>query len=320
MTTTEKIPKNIQQIIIDNPKTSYNIIWLNINNPGLKEIEFLRKKYNFNLMHLHASSAKSFSQRPMISEGSGYLFMILHFPYFCDDNIVAGEIEFFISKDYLITLHSNNIPALNDFFNFCKKDKGSLTTYDLESSTILLYEILDKLMSHCYSILDKISISIARVEKIIFEQEQKTAVQEMLLLRRNIINFRKIMQNHKNIIKKLLEMENDVIPDGKNKIFYKKLIEQTKRVWEMLENQKEMIEVLNSTNESLLNYKISNIMRTLTIMSSIVFPLTLLAAVFGMKTVDTPIVNHTYGFYIIIGIMISVCGLMLTFFKKKKWF
>lgn len=315
-----KISKNIQELIIDNPKRPNKIFWININNPGFKEIEYLRKSYNFNLMHLHASSAKTFSQRPMVSVGTGYIFVILHFPYFDNGNILAGEIEFFISRDYLITLHNNNINALNDFFNLCKKDKESLISYEYESSTILLYEILDRLISNCYLLLDKSSIAITEAEKSIFEQEQKKAVTHILQLRRNIINFRKVMQSHKNIIKKLIDTESDVFPDEKNKLFYFRLIENTKRIWEILENQKDMIEVLNSTNESLLNYKISDIMKTLTIFSVIVFPLTLLAAIFGMNTMNgMPFINTPQGFWIIIGIMTTASLFMLLFFEKKKW-
>jgi len=315
-----KIPKNIQQVIINNPKTANKkVVWLNINNPGLKEIEYLRKKYNFNLLHLHASSAKSFSQRPMVSEGNGYLFMILHFPYFNGEGIVAGEIEFFISNEYLITLQNNNIAALNDFFNLCKKDQESLTSFEFESSQVLLYELLEKLMQYCYLLLDRNSIKISDVENIIFSTKQKRAVTEILLLRRNIINFRKIMQNHKNIIKKLMEMETNIFPEDKSKLFYRKIIEHTKRIWEILENQKEMIEVLNSSNESMLNYKISDIMKTLTIFSVIVIPLTLLASIFGMNAVNMPFVGLKHGFWIIISIMFTASLLMLLYFEKKKW-
>lgn len=316
----KEISKNIQQVIIDNPKTpTEKLIWLNINNPGKKEIEFLRKKYKFDLKYLQASSGKIIAQRPTVKQCDNYLFMILHFPIFEDDNITAGEIDFFIGHGYLITLH-NNVRTLNSFFNLCKKDKNSLLAYEFESSAILLYELLEKLMLACFSLLDQNSIAIDQVEKTIFAQDQKKATSQILSLKRSIINFRKIMQNHKNILKKLAIMESSLIPAKKLKNYYYILIEHSKRIWENLENQKEMIEALHATNESLLNYRISDIMKTLTIFSVIVFPLTLLAAIFGMNTMKgMPFVEIENGFWIIIVIMLAGSLGMILFFKKKKW-
>lgn len=316
----KKISQNIEQIIINNPKTSdIKVLWININNPGKKEIEFLRKKYQFNLNYLHASSAKAIAQRPMVIQENDYLFMILHFPIFQNNNIVAGEIEFFIGHGFLITLH-NNVKMLNNFFNSCKKDSNSLLSYQLESSVVLLYEILEKLITNCYDLLDQNSINIQKIEQIIFSREQKTAVLQILSLRRNIINIRKIMQNHKNVLKKLTEMKSSLVARTKIKNYYYILIEHSKRIWEILENQKEMIEAFHDTNESFLNDRISNIMKTLTIFSVIVFPLTLLAAIFGMNVVNgMPFMNAENGFWIIIAIMMAGSFGMLFIFKKKKW-
>jgi len=320
MSNYKKISKNIEQITIDNPKTvKEKLIWININNPSKKEIEFLRKQYKFSLKHLQASSAKAVAQRPIVESGDTYLFMILHFPIFVDEKIIAGEIEFFIGHGYLVTLH-NNIKVINDFFQICKKDGNSLLSYKFESSAILLYELLEKLMLACFSLIDKNSLAINKTEEIIFSQKQKDAASEILALRRNIIHIRKIMQNHKNILKKLMGIESSLVPREKIKSYYYNLIEQSKRIWEFLENQKEIIEALHDTNESLLNYRISDIMKTLTIFSVIVFPLTLLAAIFGMNTLKgMPFVNTENGFWIIIAFMLIGCLCMLLFFERKKW-
>ncbi len=317
----KKISNNIQQLIIDNPITPIDkLTWVDIKNPRKKEIEFLRKKYKFSLPHLQASSAKAVAQRPIIDKTENYTFIILHFPVLKNGNIVAGEIEFFIGSDYLITLHNGDVKTLNRFFKLSKKDSDSLKSYQFESSTVLLYEIIEKLLLECFSLLDKNSIAIAELEETIFAQKSRRAVSDILLLRRNIINTRKIMQNHKNIIKKLLTLQTGFVPEQTIRKYYNELLDHSKRFWEYLETQKEMIEVLNNTNESLLNYRISDIMKTLTIFSVIVFPLTLLAAVFGMNTVKSmPFVENPYGFWIVLGFMAVGCFGMLVFFFKKKW-
>ncbi len=318
----KKISKNIQQVTINNPKTKRKVKWINIINPGKEEIEFLRKdkKYNFNFNELHASSAKVIAQRPRLEKNGKYFFLILHFPIFKENKIVAGEIEFFIGHGFLITLHNNDILALNHFFNLCKKDDYSLLSYELETSAILLYELLHNLVFHCYNLIDLNNTKINEVEKIIFEHHQKQAASKILELRRNIINIRRIMQNHKNILKKIMEMKSSIVSAKKLESYYIDLIGHTKRIWEYSESQKEVIEAFHDTNESLLNYSINNIMKTLTIFSVIVFPLTLFAAIFGMNiTNGMPFIEIENGFWVVVGAMGIGTLFMILFFIKKKW-
>lgn len=322
MSNYKKISKNIHQVTIDNPNTNGGeLTWLNITDPGKNEIQYLRQseKHNFSLAHLQASSTKAIAQRPLVERSGDYLFLILHFPVMRNGSIQSTEIEFFVGKDYVVTLHEN-IKVLNDFFSVCKKDGERLLSTKHESTAVLLYEILEKLMTDTYQILDSMSISINNVEKLIFNQETKKAVSDILFLRRNIISTRRIMQSHKNIIKKLTQAETDLVDDAEIRKYYFTLLELSKRIWESLENQKEMIEVLNSTNESLMNFSISDVMKTLTIFSVIIFPLTLFAAIFSMKIESgMPLIHTANGFWIIIGIMAIGASLMLLFFKKKKW-
>ena len=316
----QKISNKIQTLIIDNPRTeNFKLTWVNVCDAGTAEMEYLRKNYNFNLSHLKASASKSFSQRPKIEQGNDYLFLILHFPIIKDGQIVAEEIDFFFNHGCLVTLHNNKISALNDFFNLCKKDGDATLSYEHESSAVLLYELLEKLISTCYPLLDQSSLEITRVEDVIFSHAEKRSVSEILALRHNIINFRKIMQNHKNILKKLMGMESTVVAPENIKKFYSELIDHSKTIWEILENQKEMIEVIYQTNESLLSYKMGDIMKTLTIFSVIVFPLTLMAAIFGMNVRKMPFVDSENGFLIILSIMLTCSLCMLLFFERKKW-
>lgn len=314
-----KISHNVYQLKIDNPKTNgKELYWTNVVNPLKNEIKYLRNKYNFNLSYLEMSSAKSNAQRPIVIEEKNYIFMILQFPILQNGNVVATELDFFIGENYLITLHQN-VKPLNDFFNLAKKDGESLISYEYESPASLLYEILYRLMQDTFALLDKNNKAITDVEEIIFSENQKTAASQILTVRRNFINIRRIMQTHKTIIKKLMVTESHLV-DRNLKPYYNKLLNYTKTIWEILENQKEMIDALQNTNESMLNYQISNIMKTLTLFSVIVFPLTLFAALFGMNTmISMPLVNHPYGFWIIVATMLTASLLMLVYFKKKRW-
>lgn len=321
MSNSKKISKNIQQIAIANPQKTNYINWVNINSAGKAEIEFLRKTYGFKLSQLAASAAKASSQRPIIAREADYIFIILHFPVETNGRIMAAEIEFFIGHGFLISLPGAAVKPLNDFFNLCKKDSNSLLSYKLESSAILLYEILNQLLKHSYALLDNNSLAISQAEQTVLKsQDQKKSAALILSLRHNLINTRKIMQNHKNIIKRLMVMESSLIAPEQLKKYYGQLVDQTKNIWETLENQRDMVEALSASYESLSNYRLSAIMKTLTIFYVIFSSLSLVAAIFSLNVdKNMPFINQPNGFWLVIIIM-SLVGLsMLYLFKKKKW-
>ncbi len=317
-----KISPKIEELIIDNPKTNGAVNWININSAGKTEIEYLLKRQHFNLHHLKQSLSRSIAQRAIIEKEKDYIFIVLHFPIIKNGLIMPSEIDFFMGHGYLVTVHNGDLPPLNNFFNLCRKSEDSTLAYELESSSILLYEILEQLMHYCYEILDEHSKRIATVQDIVFkvDSNQRETVQELLTLRNNIIKIRRILQNHKNILQTLTTIKSSLVPATELKKYYSTLVEHSKRIWENLDNQKEMIEVLHDTNESLLNDQINQIMKTLTIFSVIILPLNLIAAIFGMNTImGMPFINNRYGFWCVIIIMLLPTAIMFLYFKRKHW-
>ena len=317
-----KISPKIEELVIDNPRTAGSVSWININSAGKTEITYLLKHQHFNLHHLKQSLSRNIAQRAIIEKEKDYIFIVLHFPIIKNGLIMPSEIDFFMGHGYLVTLHNGNLPPLNDFFNLCRKDEDSTLAYELESSSILLYEILEHLMNYCYQILDEHSKRITIVQDIVFkvDSDQRETAQELLTLRYNIIKIRRILQNHKNILQNLTTMKSSLVPASELKKYYSTLVDLSKRIWENLDNQKEMIEILHDTNESLLNNQINQIMKTLTIFSVIILPLNLIAAIFGMNTmVGMPFINNPHGFWYVIIIMLLPTAFMLFYFKRKHW-
>lgn len=316
-----QVSSKIQKTIIDNPKSPGKIEWFNILNPGQSEINYLKKEFNFNDKHLQASLVRISAQRPMVYQGKDYLFIILHFPVLVNGQVVPGEIEFFVKHGILITLHDGKSKALNDFFEYCKKDSIFLESYLSESSAVLLYETLEKLIQDSYALLDKNSIQISVTEKKIFSHEQKIITTELLNLKRNIINIRRIVQNHSHVMKQLTEMKSTLVPQKKIIHYYNILTEHSNRIWEFSEIQKEIIESLHDTSESITSYKINNIMKTLTVVSVILLPLNLIASTLGMNMDPNPLktpqgLNYLFT---VATVYFFLLVILLIFFKRKKW-
>ena len=318
----KQISKKIKVLTIDNPRDPKKIKWYNIINPEKKEIKYLKENFDFEDKHLQASLSKHISQRPIVHRGKNYIFIILHFPVLGPNKqIIPGEIEFFVGHGFLISLHDGKTKALNNFFNYCREDTIFLESYNLESSAILLYEILEKLIKDSYELLDKNNVEINELEEIIFSQKQKIITAQLLKLKRNIINIRRIIQNHKNIMKKLTEMKSSLVSQNKIFNYYDSLAIHSERIWEFSETQKEIIDSLQDTSDSISSYRINNIMKTLTVVSIILMPLNLIASMLGMNLNPNPLRTSEglNDFFITSAIMIIVGLILLLFFRKKRW-
>jgi len=312
------MPDNITTL-----KSSGNsFVWINIINAQKDEIAYLRKKYKFIELDLRDAMGKNIAQRPKFYVRNKYSFLILQFPIYNKNTrtVDAAEIDFFIGPNLIITSHKNNLPPLVKLFNMCAADKFHREQYLSGGNIALLYEIIVSLQEYCYPIMDHLSLDVKNIESNIFNERERAMVREILLIKRNILNFRKIMEAHKDVLQKLSRTKIPYLLANDMKQYYNDLIDHTKNIWDMLNGQKEMIEALEDTNTSLISFKLNDIMRTLTVFSVIVFPLTLLAAVFGMNTVNAmPFVQSPYGFWKVVTVMIIGASFMYAYFKNKRW-
>jgi len=301
---------------------SKKLSWLNFINANKADINYLSKKFKFKNLDLHDSYGHRIAQRPKFYLRSNYIFLVLQFPVYNRNTreIKAAEIDFFLTKDHLITLHANKAKTLNQFLISCQDDKNERDLYLNQSPAMLLYEILDRLYTSVFPMIDHLSEDISHIEKKIFAGKERKLITEILFLKRNIVNFRKIMQAHKSTLKKFLTYNLNYFAKKENlELFYNDLLDHTRNIWDILENQHQTIDALEDTTNALLTFKTNDIMRVLTIISVIILPLTFICAVFTMDVKFMPVRDTLYDWHKIVIGMIIVAILMLTFFKKKKW-
>jgi magnesium transporter len=302
-------------------KTS-ELSWMDITNASEKEIDYLRKKFKFEESDLTDSLAHKHAQRPKIMIRPNYIFMVMIFPLYNRKTreITPAEIDVFATNDHLITIHYNQLKPLLDFYNLCTDDRDERESYLNDGSIMLLHEILDRLYLSLFPMLDHLSLDINNIEKNIFAKKEREMVQEILVIKRNIVYFRKIMQSHQMIVNKIIEQKIHNTADEQEVVyFYNDLIDYIQDIWNTLNNYQQTIDALEDTNNALVTFKLNDIMRTLTIVSVIVFPLTLMAAVFGMNVVNMPLINNQLGFWEILGLMgVASIGMYL-YFRYKKW-
>lgn len=299
-----------------------DLTWINIVNAKAKEIDYLKQKFKFNEHDLNDSYAESYAQRVKAVFHDRYAFFILQFPAYDRKNraIYAEEIDIFVTQDHLISLHKNNFPPLKHLIENCAKDKFYREQNMSYGNGYLLYRLIYKLFDYCYPILDHISVDIKNIEKSIFSGREEKMIREIMLIKRNIFNCRKILQPHKNIIQKMVKNNAGFVKVKNLKNDYDELVDFSKEIWEILEGEKDLIESLETTNSNLFSSKLNKMMATLTMVSVILLPLSLIANMFSMYPfADMPLLKNANGFLIVADSMLIASLTIALILKRKRW-
>jgi magnesium transporter len=299
--------------IIKGPK----ITWVDIQDPTLEDIEYLKQNFKFHPLILGELIPPG--HRPKVERYKNYLFMILYYPVHSKEKreTRSRELDIIVTKDVLITSHYKSIVPLRALFDKCNLYPELKKRYMKWNAGYLLYLLLSSLWKSCLVKLDRINARIEAIEGEMFQGKEKEMVQEISVVKTDIINFWRIVEPQGEILDSLSK-EGVTFFGERFAPYFSDIVGTYRQAWNSLKTFKETILALEDTNQSLLSTKINEIIRILTVFSVILLPLTLIASIWGMN-VFLPFSNSPTGFGIIITIMVILMGFLIVYFRKKKW-
>jgi magnesium transporter len=303
--TLKKIPS-----YINNPEY---LLWTDIENPSKENMQFLIEHFRFHPLDIE--DCLSIIERPKLDEYDDYFFLVMHIPFFVKQTrrLVPFTVNIFIGNNYLVTVHRGLCKPIQDTFEYLSKNNQILD----KGPGFLLHKVIDALIDYNFPILNKIYRNIQDIEDAIFKKASTKNVKEILLIRTNILTFRNIIYPQRKLFKTLEIKDMDFLIEALE-VYFSDLVDHVEKIWDTLENYKELVDGVHDAHQSLLSNKINEIMRILTIFSVIILPLTLISGIFGMN-VSLPLGNHAFAFVIIMVIMFSISIGMLVYFKYKDW-
>ena len=291
--------------------------WINIERPGSVDRAWLEEHFEFH--PLDYEDVLSRNQRPKIDEYPDYLFIVLHFPVY--DKTVgrlnAAELDIFIGPDFLITLPNSPLPPVEYLFERCRSSQEVRNAMLSKGSGYLLYKIVDDSFDYCFPMLRKIGNKLERLEEDIFEGLADEVVRDLSNSKQEIINFRKVIRPQRAVLRDLERTKQRYLAEDLE-VYFDDIVDASERIWDMLENFKEVVEALEDTNESVLSHRVNEVLRVLTAFSVVILPLTLFASIFGMN-VAFPFEGSVAAFWGIIGGMVCVLVGMVAYFRRRGW-
>ena len=290
--------------------------WINIERPRAIDRAWLEEHFDFHA--LDYEDVFSRNQRPKVDEYEDYLFVVLHFPKFDKQvgRLNAAELDVFVGQDFVITLPNQQLDPLEYLFERCRSNDELRDGLFAKGAGYLLYRIVDDCVDASFPMLRKIGLKLEDLEEDIFEGRGADIVRDLSNAKQEIINFRKIVRPQRAALRDL-ERTRRYVPEDLE-MYFDDIVDASERVWDMLENFKEVIEGLESTNESVLSHRVNDILRVLTSFSVIILPLTLIASLFGMN-VHFPGEGSHAAFWVILVAMVGTLSAFVAYFRHRGW-
>ncbi len=293
------------------------ITWINVEKPTSSDMEYLAKNYLFNLFDLEDCLSRI--ERPKIDEYENYLFLVLHFPVFKQEARVttSSQVSIFIGEDFLVTVHTGDLKTLAKLFDDCQLNERAREEHMARSSGYLLYRILDRLVDYCFPILNRVIANIEAAEDRLFSEPARDTVQEISVLRRDVMSYGRIIRHQPAILKSLEVREYPFLREDLD-VYFGDIGDHIGTIRETLEEYKEVVEGLNATSDSLFSHRTNEVMKMLTVLGTILLPLLVISGIYGMN-VSLPFDDSSFAFPLIILFTLCISGGMLAYFRNRRW-
>src|SRR5881396_3156852 len=292
------------------------LTWIHLDPPIDPEtVNHLRERFGWHPLDVEDVLSKR--QRPKIDDygDEGYLFGVLHFPAY-DKNVQrlnAGELDFFLGPDDLVTISNVQLLPVTWLFTRLQEDERLRDQLFGKGSGRLLYEVLDDLFDYCFPILDKIAYKLDSIEDDIEDRRSEEIVTDISKVKQEIISYRKIVKPQRPVLRLLERHIERFLPENLE-LYFDDLVDASERIWDDLDNFKEVVEALEDTNESVISHRQNDVLRVLTVVSVILLPLTLITGIFGMN-VHFPGFETATAFWAVAGFMLGLAIGLTAFFR-----
>ncbi len=297
--------------------SALGLTWVHLDRPTHREVAALADRFGFHELDIEDVLSKR--QRPKIDEYPDYLFAVLHFPFYDKSvqRLNAAELDVFLGNDFLVTLPNVELLPVTYLFRRSQADEEMRTDLFAKGSGYLLYHVLDDLFDYCFPILDKIGHKLDAIEEDIDEGDSEDVVRDISKAKQEIISYRKIIKPERATIRVLERHMQRFLPE-ELELYFDDIVDAAERIWDLLDNYKEVVEALESTNESAIAHRQNDVLRLLTIISVTMLPLTLITGIFGMNVLFPGEATRT-AFWVVLGLMVASLAGMLGFFRWKRW-
>lgn len=291
------------------------IVWIDLLNPDRQELAVLEKDFGFHPLAIEDSVNRM--QRSKLDDYGEYLFIVVHAAGNTDllKSLDIAEVAVFCGSNYLVTVRWEKVPALDLVLEHIRRNNALLN----RGVDYLLYLILDTVVDEYFPLLDIIDDTFSDIENKLLATPGPDILNTLFLLKRRLVSLRKILSPLREMFNILLRFEGNFFKE-ENRLFYLDVYDHLMRIFDFVETYRDLIGGGLEMYLTVVSNRTNEVMKILTVIATIVMPLTLISSIYGMNFRYMPELEWRYGYFIVLGFMTLLTIVMVIYFRRKKWF
>jgi magnesium transporter len=294
--------------------------WIDLASADAQALELLRERFNFHPLAIE--DCANLDQRPKLEEYDGHLFLVTQgftcpTPYV--KNLELHELHAFLGERYLVTVHADHVPALEDVWRRVTGDATPLG----RGADFVYYLIADALVDSNFPLLDRIADELETIEDVVLESPKRERLQRIFELKRHLVLMRKVLSPQRDVMA-MLSRRGHVRVNERTSLYFRDVYDHLSRINESIEANRDLLGNALDAYLSAVSNRTNEIMKYLTLLSAVFLPLAFLVGFFGQNFVDLPgfpdwVHSHTLmGAMIATSIALPIA--MVAWFRHKRWF
>ena len=310
----EKQVPNIEECL--KFKDTTTVSWINID--GLHDIELLEKLgKGFDLHSLVLEDILSTGQRPKFEDHEKHIFIVLKMLSIDGENqsIEIEQVSLILGPNYVISFQERVGDVFEQIRDRIRKSKGRIRKMGPD---YLCYALLDAIVDNYFAILERFGEKIESMEEEVIGNPTERTVQQIHLLKRDMIALRKSIWPLRELINGMQKSDSSLINETTD-IYLRDVYDHTIQIIDTIESFRDMVSGLLDIYLSSLSNKMNAVMKVLTIIATLFIPLTFVAGIYGMNFEYMPELKVRWAYGAVWLVMITIAVIMLFYFKKKKW-
>jgi magnesium transporter len=296
--------------------TGPGIKWIQVT--GVHNSEILSEiGKQFNIISLDLEDIANTTQRPRIEEREDYIFLVFKILQLNPDNreVNIEQVSMVLGSNYVISFHETSPRVFETLRSRILTSKGRIRKM---KSDYLVFTILDIIIDHYFTLIEDIGESIEETEEELVTSPGQASQEAIYKIKRRLGYVKKTIWPAREVLNQLHRSDHQLIHD-ESRIYFRNNYDHTIQIIETLESLRDLTSGMMDLYLSTVSYKMNEIMKVLTIFSTIFIPLTFFAGVYGMNFKYLPELQWENGYFIFWGIMVFITVIMLIFFRRKKW-
>ena len=289
-------------------------LWVDLDDPIEEEAAVLSNVFNFHPLAIE--DCWHDPQSPKVDDYNDYVFIVIHGIRYDDKNrdFSSHELSVFLGPNYLVTFHSEASLSIRSAEEYVRRSPALLQ----QGSDFLLHYIVDRLVDNYFPKLEIMEDRIEEIESAVFDDPSEDVLNAIFETRRQLTHIRRVVGHEREV---LVAMSRGAIPfvGEKARFYFRDVYDHMLRITEMSDVLRDTINIILQAYLSMVSNRLNNTMRVLTVIATMMLPMTVITGIYGMNFRNMPELGWDYGYYYVLGGMLLISAGMLFVFRKRKW-